>query len=159
MSTKKAIVGQNIICGSIGIGKIIDVAPLQDGGEEFYKVTFPKEKCINYFSITNDSNYRVLSTKDDIEKAVKIFKSDFDEIEYSSTQERINSQKELLKESDVFKLAETLSLLSREKNLHAQISKPYKDSLRTFVEEVSFVLQVSKNETYKLLGIEKPKKM
>lgn len=158
MGDKKKMIGENIICGKSGIGEIIDIAPLQEGGEEFYKVTFQKDKCTNYFSMTNQSNYRVISSKKLLNKAIETFKSKFDKVEYATTQERINTQKGLLKEDDVCKLAKTLSILNNETELHAQITKPFKDSLDSFIDEVMFVLDIKQAEAYSLLEMKTPVK-
>ena len=158
MTNNENVVGQSIICNGIVIGEIIDVAPLHEGGEELYKVTFPKDKCINYFSIKNKSNYRVLASKKILNKAIKEFKSKLDSVDYKTTQEKINTQKEMLKEENIVKLARILSILNSEKELHAQISKPFKDSLSTFIDEIVFVLDIKRSEAYSMLGIKAPVK-
>lgn len=158
MTEAKKMIGENIICGKSGIGEIIEIASLQEGGEEFYKVSFPKDKCVNYFSMTNQSNYRIVSTDEVVNKAVDIFKSKFDKGDYATIQEKINSQKELLKEDDICKLAKTLSILNDETELHPQITKPFKDSLSCFIDELAFVLNMKKTEVNSLLGIKLPEK-
>lgn len=158
MSGNTEYIGKNIICNRAGIGEIIDVAPLHNGGEEFYKVTFPKDKCTNYFSVDNKKNYRIVSSKELLTKAIAEFNSDYKKIVYKTTQEKINIQRELLKEGNIIKLAKSLSIMNMEKDLHAQVSKPYKESLNTFIEEIAFVLDISKTEAYSLLGLKAPKK-
>ncbi len=158
MVSDRNVIGQSIICSGVGIGEIIDVTPLHEGGDEFYKVTFPKDKCINYFSVKNKSNYRVLASKKIVNKAIDVFKSSFEKVKYKTTQERINTQKMMLKEEDIVKLAKTLSILNSEKTLHVQISKPFKDSLATFVDEVSFVLDIKHSDVYSVLNIKAPTK-
>ncbi len=156
MVKSESIIGQNIICAGSGIGEIIGVTSLQEGGEEFYRVTFPAGKCVNYFSKSNTSNYRVLSSKKTINLAVKAFLGNVELIEYSSIHERINSQKEMLKENNIVKLAKILSLLDKEKDLHPQISKSFKDSLIMFIEEVAFVLNVSHSKLQTMLSLRTP---
>lgn len=158
MINKDSIIGENIICGGRGIGEIIDITSLHENGEEFYKVAFPKDNCVNYFSINNKSNYRVLASKKEINKAVNKFKSKFDKVEYLTIQEKINTQKELLKEGNIIKLAKTLSILSNEKELHAQVSKPFKDSLSSFIDEIAFVLDIKRPEAYLMLNLKAPVK-
>jgi RNA polymerase-interacting CarD/CdnL/TRCF family regulator len=156
MNNNQSIVGQSVICNGMGIGEIVDIVPLSEGGEKFYKVSFAKDKCINYFSITNKSNYRVLASRKILIEAIKEFNSKFDEVEYKTTQEKINMQKEMLKEEDIVKLAKTLSILNSEKQLHAQISKAFKDSLSTFVDELAFVLEIKRTEAYSMLNLKVP---
>ena len=150
------MIGENIISGGRGIGEIVDITALQTNGEKFYKVSFPKDNCINYFSIKNKSNYRVLASKKVVSEAIDKFKSKFEKIKYATIQEKISTQKEMLKEEDIVKLARTLSMINREKELHAQISKPFKDSLGTFIDEVAFVLELKHTEVYSRLGLKKP---
>ena len=150
------VIGQNIICGALGIGVIEEVTALQDGGEKFYKVTFPKQKCVNYISIKSQHNYRILSTEKVVNDAIDIFKSDFDIVEYGSIQEKIITQKDLLKGNDICKLAESLSTMNKEVDLHTEIQKSFKNSLNSFVEEIQFVLGVKESEVYSLLGIKQP---
>lgn len=156
MVNNESIVGHNIICAGSGIGEIIGVTSLQEGGEEFYRVTFPAGKCVNYFSKSNTSNYRVLSSRKTINLAMKAFLDNYERIEYFSVQERINSQKEMLKENNIIKLAKILSLLDKEKDLHPQISKSFKDSLSMFIEELAFVLNVSHNKLHAMLNLNTP---
>ncbi|ATH07108.1 hypothetical protein BIY24_03890 [Halobacteriovorax marinus] len=158
MNIRESVVGESVICSGNGIGKIIDVAPLHEGGEEFYKVSFPKDKCVNYFSVNNKSSYRILSSEVVIKKAIKIFNSKIDKVEYRTTQEKINTQREMLKEEDIVKLSRTLSMINSEKEIHAQISKPFKDSLNTFIEEIVFVLDIKKSEAYSILNLKAPPK-
>lgn len=156
MINKESIIGQNIICGGSGIGEIIDITSLDKGGEEFYKVNFPKDNCINYFSIKNKSSYRVLASKKVINKAINEFKSKFEKIEYATIQEKINNQKEMLREENIVKLAKNLSILNSEKEMHAQVSKPFKDSLSVFVDEIAFVLEIKRSEVYSMLSLKAP---
>ena len=158
MINKDSIIGENIICGGRGIGEIIDITSLHENGEEFYKVAFPKDNCVNYFSINNKRNYRVLASKKEINKAVNKFKSQFDKVEYLTIQEKINTQKELLKEENIIKLEKTLSILSNEKELHAQVSKPFKDSLSSFIDEIAFVLDIKRSEANSMLNLRTPVK-
>lgn len=156
MSNCENVVGQSIVCYGIGIGEIVDVAPLYDGGEKFYKVSFPKDKCINYFSIKNKRNYRILASQKVLNKAILEFNSKFDKVKYKTIQEKIKTQKEMLKEEDIIKLAKTLSMLKNEKELPAQVSKPFKDSFNTFIDEIVFVLDVNRSEAYSMLGMKAP---
>lgn len=158
MISNENVVGQSIICNGIGIGEIIEVGPLHEGGEEFYKVAFPRDKCINYFSVNNSSKYRVLATKEIVLEAINVFKSHFDKIEYKSIQEKINNQKQMLKEEDIVKLAKTLSILNNEKELHTQITRPFKDSLNSFIDEIVFVLNIKLSEAYSILNMKVPQK-
>lgn len=158
MTNKESIVGKNIICGNSGIGEIVDITSLHENGEEFYKVNFPKEKCINYVSISNQNDYRILASKEVINNAIKIFRSSYKQIEYSSTHERIQAQKERLKESDICKLAKTLSILNEEIEMHPQVNKSFQNTLKTFIGEVQFVLEVTQTEAYSILGIKAPAK-
>ena len=63
MSDIEGNIGKSIICSGLGIGEIIEIAPLFEGGEKFYKVSFPKERCTNYFSIENKNNYRFYTSR------------------------------------------------------------------------------------------------
>lgn len=153
---KESIIGESIICSGLGIGQITDITHLTEGGEEFYKVNFPKDKCTNYFSIENKKNYRILSSKKTLSKAIETFKTSFEPAEYKTVQEKINTVKELLKEEDVVKLAKTLSQLNAEKELHVQINKSYKDTLDSFIDEISFVLEVKRSEAYSILSLKDP---
>ena len=65
-------------------------------------------------------------------------------------------QKDSLKEMDICVLAKTLSLLNKDEDLHAQVSKPYKNSLKAFVEEIKFVSGLNKSEVYSLLDVKAP---
>jgi len=156
MTNKESSIGKNIICGRSGIGKIVEITSLHDGGEEFYKVTFPKDQCINYFSINNQNNYRILASEEIINKAIKIFKSKVEKVEYTTTQEKVNTQKEMLKEGDILKLAKTLSMLGDEKNLHVQVSKPFNNALDSFIDEIEFVLNIKRSEVYSKLKMKVP---
>lgn len=155
---RESIIGKNIICGGAGIGEIIDIGPLNEGGDEFYKVSFPKEKCVNYFSIKNKSNCRILASEGELNDAINIFKTDFEKIQYQSVQEKINKQKEMLKVDNVADLARNLSILNCEKELHAQISKPFKESLNTFIDEIMFVLDLKHKEVCSILEVKLPTK-
>ncbi len=153
MNYNKNVVGESIICNGHGIGEIVDVVNLQEGGELFYKVTFPKDRCINYFSIENKNKYRLLSSKKRINEAIKTFNMKNDSVEYKTIQEKITEQKRMLKEDGIVKLAKTLSLLNSEKELHPQISKIFKDSMSTFVDEIAFVLELKKSEVCSMLSL------
>lgn len=155
---KESFIGESIICNGLGIGQITDITHLTEGGEEFYKVNFPKEKCINYFSINNKSNYRILSSKKVLGKAIETFNTKFKPAEYKTVQEKINTVKEQLKEEDIVVLAKTLSQLNSEKELHAQINKSFKDALESFIDEVSFVLEIKRSEAYSILNLKAPGK-
>ncbi|EQC47608.1 hypothetical protein [Bacteriovorax sp. Seq25_V] len=158
MEQVESIIGKNIISSNVGIGEIVGITTLQDDGEEFYKVSFPKNKCINYFSVKNNTGYRVLATPKVINKAIIQFKTSFDHIEYATTQEKINMQKQMLKEVNVVKLAKSLSILNSEKTLHAQLSKPFNDSLSSFIDEIAFVLGVKHADAYLMLDLKVPAK-
>jgi RNA polymerase-interacting CarD/CdnL/TRCF family regulator len=158
MATNENMIGKSIICGRVGIGEIIDTVTLHDDGEMFYKVIFPKDKCVNYFPVNNSTNYRILTSEKKMKKAISVFKTKFDPVEYKTTQEKVTSQKEMLKESDVVKLAKSLSILNDEKQLHALISKPFIDTLSTFIDEIAFVLNTKRSEAYSILGIKKQAK-
>ncbi len=158
MGTKASSIGKNIICYEAGIGEIVEVTTLQEGGDEYYKVVFPKQNCINYFSMTNQKNYRVLSEKKTIDKAVSIFKASHDDVEYKTTQERISLQKSALKEGDICTLAKSLSIMNSEKDLHPQVSKSFKSTLQSFVDEIKFVTGLKLAEVYSLLEMKAPAK-
>lgn len=153
MSTKDKMVGQNIIDGRSGIGEIIDVVELNEGGGDYYKVVFPKDRCTNYFPTKNSSSYRILSSEATMKKAIKVFNTKHDEIDYSTTQEKVVRQKEMLKETDIIKLAKYLSVINSEEEVHALIRKSFKDTLKTFVDELMFVMGLKRSEAHALLNI------
>jgi len=156
MTTKDSIIGQSIICAGMGIGEIVDITSLQEGGEDFYKVIFTKDKCINYFSVKNQNNFRIISTEAVVRDAINIFKSSFKKLKYDSIQQQIFTQKEMLKEDDLCKLAKALSILKGANERHAQINKPFNDSIKSFVDEIIFVLKTDQAEAYSLLGLSEP---
>jgi RNA polymerase-interacting CarD/CdnL/TRCF family regulator len=147
------MIGRNIICGKLGIGEIKEIVQLEEDGDRYYKVIFPEGKCINYFAVNNTKQYRVVSSKSILNKAITIFKNRFEQNEYSSVQEKITQQQKLLKEEDVLKLAKTLSILNNERELHSQIMKCFKAALKSFADEVMFVLNVGEEEVCSLLEI------
>jgi RNA polymerase-interacting CarD/CdnL/TRCF family regulator len=151
-------IGKSIINLNSAIGEIVDVTALHQGGDEFFKVAFPDAKCINYFSLKNNKDYRVVADEKTMKKAIKIFKKSFDTVEYDSVQEKINTQKELLLENDICKLAKTLSIMNAEKDLHAQLSKSFNTALDTLVTEAKFVLDATTADIYSMLALELPKK-
>jgi RNA polymerase-interacting CarD/CdnL/TRCF family regulator len=157
MQDENQAIGQNIISGTLGIGEIIDVSAMGSQGEKFYKVIFSQGKCVHYFSTKNQKNYRILATKEVITNAINIFKSKFKPVEYNSTQEKINIQKQSLKEYDVCKLAKNLSILNNQQDLHGQINKPFNNSLNSFIDEIKFVLDIKTAEAYSLLNLKKTK--
>lgn len=155
---KDSFIGRNIISGGDGIGEIIDITSLTEGGDEFYKVHYPQKKCINYYSVNSSSGYRILANQSLIQKAIEKFKSTSEKRSYKSIQEKIVKEKELLKVDDILLLADTLSTLKDEKDLHVQLKKPFKDALTSFIDEIHFVLKMRKNDVYPLLNLKTPKK-
>lgn len=147
------LVGSKVITSESGIGEIVELTCLHDGGELFYKVIFDKNKCINYFSVENNSAYRVISSESVIKRAIDLFKTKFETINYTTVQEYINEQKQALKCSDICKLAVTLSNLNNEADIHPQVNKYFKSAMKSFLEEVKYVLNLSELEAQNLLCI------
>ena len=150
------MLGQHIITNSSGIGEIVEVTSLVDDGELYYKVEFDGHKCINYYSVQNDQEYRLISTKKNAEKAIENFLSQVDSIDYETTQSKIEHQKILLQVKDICQLASNLSMIGAEGTPHPQVSKNYKISLNSLIEELVFILGKSTKEICDVLKVKKP---
>lgn len=147
------LIGSKVITSESGIGEIVELTCLHDGGELFYKVIFDANKCTNYFSMKNDHAYRVISSVNVIKEAISIFKNNIEATSYASVQERINEQKKALRCSDICTLAITLSSLNNEEEIHPQVNKYFKVAMQSFLDEISYVLDVSELEAQNLLCI------
>jgi len=157
MTDSRKDIGKKIISMDSSIGEIVDITTLEDGGEEFYKVTFPKQNCINYISKTNQG-YRILSSEATAKEAIGIFTKKHKAVEYATAQEKINTQKQILKENDICKLAEVLAVINMESEIHAQVNKTFSGALKSFVDEIKQVTGMKKAEVYDALNIDKSRR-
>lgn len=150
-------VGKHIVNNENGIGEIIEVVKMS-GDEEFYRVAFKKSESTNFFSVTNQKNYRLLGSESVINEAIEIFLKKNEETEFKSTQEKINFYKKALKSNDVKELAVLLSVLSKEEEIHTGIKSQFEKTLKTFVLEISYVLEIKNIEAWRKLGLNKDNK-
>ena len=157
MENTQEFVGRYIISGSLGIGEITEITNMGDRGE-FFKVDFEKSDGSNFFSVETQNNYRFLATKDCLAEAIEIFKNDLGELEFSSSQEKINFFKKSLKGSSVRDLAKFLAYLNREDEVHTSLKKQFENTLDSFVKEIEFVLEIKNVEAWQLLGLNKNNK-
>ncbi|EQC48681.1 hypothetical protein M899_0999 [Bacteriovorax sp. BSW11_IV] len=155
---KNINVGKYIISTDGDIGKIVDVVNLEPGAEDFFKVNFTKNNCINYFSMKNTKNYRILASKENVQKAIDIFNTRYEPIEYDSTHEKINAQKEALSETNICEIAKVLSMINQEKEVHPQVNKTYTIALGMFIDEIKFVTGKKLTDIYDLLKLKIPAK-
>jgi RNA polymerase-interacting CarD/CdnL/TRCF family regulator len=157
MTKPQENIGKHIISGELGIGEITEVASMGDKGD-FYRVSFQKTDAINFFSVTNQNNYRMLESKENLEKAIKIFKKEHAPLEFDSTQAKITTLKKSLRTSGVMDLAHQLSSLNQEKEIHVSLKKIFENTLKSFVQEIEFVLDIKNIDAWNLLGLTKNNK-
>ena len=150
-------IGKNIINNENGIGEIIEIVKMS-GDEDFYRVSFKKSESINFFSVTNQKNYRMISSKSVIEEAIDLFINNNEEKSFKSIQEKINFYKKSLKSSDVKEIAKLLSWLNKEDEVHTGIKTQFDKTLKSFVLEISYVLEIKNIEAWKKLGLNKNNK-
>jgi len=150
-------IGKFLIAGELGIGEIVEITEMGTNGD-FYRVAFEKSAATNFFSVKNQSNYRFLETKKNLEKAIGIFNEKHSPMEFSSAQEKVQFFKKELKTTNVLNLAKYLSSLNQAKDIHPSINKVFKSSLNSFVEEIEFVFEIKNIEAWRLLGLNKNNK-
>jgi RNA polymerase-interacting CarD/CdnL/TRCF family regulator len=146
-------IGQYVVSRDLGIGKISDLTEMSDNGF-FYKVEFTSTNAINYFSVNNMNKYRILADVKDIKKAIKVFLTNGKTIDFDSTQEKINFYKKALQTNDIVQLAEYLSVLNQEEDIHTSIKKIFNVALESLVLEIQFVMQIPNKDAWKLLKLE-----
>lgn len=154
MTNYQENVGKFIISSELGIGEISEVVSMGDKGA-FYKASFKKSQATNFFSVENQSNYRFLETKENLEKAIAIFNDDSISLKFGSIKEKIQTIKKDLKSTDIENLAKILSWLNNKEEVHTSLIKLFKSSLSSFVQEIEFVFNIKNIEAWKLLGLNK----
>lgn len=154
MSSNENQIGKYIICDGLGIGEIINITNLESKGD-FYRVSFPTSKAVNYFATGENKGYRFIESTANIESAIDDFKKKHKSHSFDTTQDKISYFKKNLKCANVTNMAKNLSILNSENEIHVSLRKIFKDSLESFIDEIIFVLSVSRAEACKMLGIKK----
>ena len=157
MTSTKDNVGKFIISGKLGIGEIVEVAKMGEDGD-FYKVDFKKSAAINYYSTHKQINYRILESRENLEKAISIFKDVQELREFPSAQEKVQYYKKNLKSCKVSMLANHLSSLRGEGDIHPSLKKDFNEALQSFVQEIEFIFNIKNIEAWRLLGLNKDNK-
>lgn len=157
MSNLTDQIGKYVINSENGIGEIVEVTKMS-GDEEFFRVMFKKSEAVNYFSTKVQKNYRMISSKDTIEEAIGVFNESHHEPDFKSVQESIVFYKKELKSSNIKELARILSLLNTQEEVHTGLKTLFEKTLKSFVREIDFVLDIKNIEAWSLLGLKKNNK-
>ena len=157
MTDNTQYIGKHIISNELGIGEIVEIVDMGDSGE-FFKVAFAKGEGTNFFSIENQKNYRLLESKDALEKAIEVFKNHDEKREFSSLQKKIEFYKSSLKSTSVADLAQILAELNNEEEVHTGLKTQFEKALKAFVKEIEFVLGIKNIEAWNLMGLNKNNK-
>lgn len=142
-------IGTYLISIDLGIGEIIGVKEISDSGY-FYNVTFPNSNVTNYIAV-GSPKFRILADKKQINQAIEIFNEVDAARVFESAKDKIQYYREELKACDICELAQALGELSHEDEIHSGIKKMHEMAMKSFVDEIKVVLDVTKPQANDLL--------
>jgi RNA polymerase-interacting CarD/CdnL/TRCF family regulator len=81
-------IGKKVISTDFGIGNIVGVEKLQEGGDDYYVIEYGSKNVKSYFPISGNKKIRFLTTQDEFMKEVKKLKSEKTVLEIQSKKDR-----------------------------------------------------------------------
>lgn len=150
----KQFIGRHIIAPNTGIGEITDVVEVSES--LFFSVNFEAQNSVNLYPVNNNSRYRMLSSKDDVQSAIKIFNNPSNsEQKFESVKDMINYYKEALKSQDIGIVSKNLSIMNKNSDLHMSLKKNFEQTLESLIQEIQFVLKLEKSQVLEKLSLNK----
>lgn len=136
------LIGKRVLSPKFGVGIIESVESM--GGRDFLVAFSQEQNTKNFLPIDNQTEYRFLSTEDEVQSCIEGLKPHADLIDFASKQERINYFKSESKiqnlEKISFLLCELAGIDDRGTVEEASLNK----LIDTLSLEVSLVLDMAK---------------
>lgn len=140
------IIGKTVLSSKFGIGIVTGVDDLGLGDKQFLVIETDQRKVKNFIPIEDTDHYRLLESKDKLQKTIKDLSKKIKDVEFESRQERINYFKDASRIQDVTKIKELLIHLHNLDDKGTLEDQIYDKLLETLALECSIVMEMDKEK-------------
>jgi len=144
--THDHIVGKKVVSSTFGVGVVVSVEQMA-GGNYFYVIESDALKAKTFVPVSDDTNFRLLGTKEELEVFLTALSSPLGEIHHASKKDRINDYKKRSLDQRLEPLSKILREMYELDDLGSSEERIFEKLLETLTKEVSIVFNLDEENS------------